>query len=562
MPYYLNTVNEGLSFVSAIGDGYDITLRWNIAYPNDTTNEIAYQIYFSTIEEDVFTDGVKYVSWDGYLTATIPDFIPGQLYHFAVRAVEYNPVIVNPAQLPQINGLATYPTSTLASDITATDLIIPLVSTEGFPPSGIIQIGVEYINYLSNDTTTNELILTNAGLQRGFDGTIATLHDTDGYDGYLYWSPIVSFELGIKEGNSIVFPTQDRFEFPYYPFTLVDGYHQTTQDILTTDLSASDAFNTGFAAFDYAGYYRTDPVELLSGECVGSYIGGQQACADGYGGVGRQLRGLSFQQRDLQRQEYLLSITGEPVCLVRRQQTGITCPCYLASSEYPDDRCPICQGTKFVMGWTQFFNPRRSDGRIMVRFSPTDDDLKMYEAGLESEFTSDVWTMTVPTIKDRDFIVRFDQDDNQEYRYEVLYVNRNRTLTRLEGAQKFRVQRVRKTDVIYQVPVFNNTQYYPITLMTDPASIVGIPSHTHTFQWSENGNGLAQQNSGVSFGHNHIMALDSSGNPFVQEVLGHSHSLSVLGQPVQFPPYTVVSVPTPINTNDQLFSVPSIDKNS
>jgi len=542
MPYYLNTTNEGLAFVGSVGDGYSATLKWHIAYPNNKSNSIAYHIFFATEEENVFTEGVKYISWNGSLTADVPDLVPGQLYHFAVRAVEYSSIIVNPAQLPQVNGLAVYPTTQLAADITATDTIIPLLSTEEFPPHGLIQIGVEYINYLVNDVANNNLLLTNAAIQRGFDGTIASLHDTNGFDGYQYWPTTVSFVLGLQEGNSIVFPTQDRFEFPNYPFTLVDGYHQVSKDILTTDLSASDAFNVGFAPYDYAGWYRTDPVELLSGKCVGSYIGGYQFCADGYGGVGRQLRGLSFQGHNDKRQEWGLSMTGEPVCLIRRQWTGITCPCYQASSEYQDDRCPICFGTKFVMGWTQYFNPRRSDGRIMIRPGPTDDDVKMYESGLESEFSMDIWTLTVPTLKDRDVIVRFDQDDNEEYRYEVLYVNRNRTLFRLEGMQKCKVQRVRKTDVIYQIPVFRNTRYYPTILMTDTSNALGIAPHSHTFQWSENGQGLAHQMSGVAFGHNHQISLGSDGMPFVQPVLGHTHTMNVLNTTIQFPPFVDVPI--------------------
>lgn len=568
MPFFLNTINEGLADASPgsletglVGDGYSIELKWWIAYPNNTSNAIAYHIFYSTNQYQIFNEGVKYVSWDGSLSATLPDFTPGQLYFFGVRAVEYDPIVVNPALLPQVNGLAVYPTTVLVEDITATSLIIPLLSTEEFPSTGIIQVGVEYINYLENDMIGNNLILTNAALQRGFDGTIANLHDTDGFDGYQTWSTTVSFVLGLQELNSIVFPTQCRFEFPNYAYTAVDGYRQTTVDILTTNLSASDAYNTGFAPYDYAGYHRTDPVLLLSGGCVGSYIGGEQGCCDGYDGVGRMIRGLSFQQRNNQRQEMLLSLTGEPVCLIKRQWTGITCPCYLASSEYPDDRCTVCYGTRQVVGWNQFFDPRRADGRIMVRFSPTDDDLKMYEAGLESEFTSDVWTLTVPTLKDRDVIVRFNEDDSEEFRYEVLSVNRNRTLTRLEGAQKFRVQRVRKTDVIYQIPVFRNTQYYPTTLMTDATASVGLPSHAHTFQWSENGYGLAQQTSGVSFGHNHAITLSTADGitPIVQPILGHTHTLSVLGTNIQFPPFVDVPVQQPVNINDQLFTIDPTD---
>ena len=64
-------------------------------------------------------------------------------------------------------------------------------------------------------------------------------------------------------------------------------------------------------------------------------------------------------------------------------QTGITCACYLPSSEYPDDRCPYCHGTKFVIGYEQYYNPRRSDGRILIRVGPTPENLKMYDDEFE-----------------------------------------------------------------------------------------------------------------------------------------------------------------------------------
>ena len=550
-PYYLNTVNEGLAYVGVgfveegeSGDGYFIDLKWNIAYPTDTTNKIAYHIFYSTDQYTVFDEGVKYISWNGCLRARLPNFTPGQLYHFAVRAVEYDPTVVNPAQLPQIaDGIAIYPTSVLTQDITYDATVIPLLCTEDFPPSGILQVGVEFINYLVNDLANNELLLTNAALQRGFDNTTDRFHDTNGYDGYFYWSPIVHFVLGREEINSIVFPTQDRFEFPHYAYTNYDGYRQDhLTDILTTNLEASDRYNVDFAAYDYAGWRRTDPVELLNGTCVGSYIGGQQFFSDGYDGVGRMLRGLNFQQRMDQREEYLLSLTGDPVCLVRRVWSGITCPCVLASSEYPDDRCPICYGCRIQPSYERYYDPRRSDGRIMIRWSPTDDDLKMYEPGLESEFTADIWTLTVPTIKDRDFIVTFDQDDNEEFRYEVLYVNRNKSLLRLQGMQKARVQRVRKTDVIYQVPIFLNTQYFPTKLATGPASMVGIPEHCHTFQWSENGLGHAKQLSGISFGHSHTITIGHDGLPIVHNALSHTHSITI--PDIKYPPHVYVNSPS------------------
>lgn len=523
MVYYISPISTGLDLASSTGDGYTINLQWNKALPSVPSMSVAYHIYYSTDKDKVFDEGVKFISVDGDTQADIFDLMPGQLYHFAVRALEYNPIITD------INGLMTtfnvlkvYPESVLVSDITDTDIVIPLLSTETFPSSGVIKIGVELINYTSNDTVGNNLILTSALTQRGFNSSVASFHNTDGYDGTFTWNPFITYILGREETNTVIFPCQASFQYPTYAFTIPDGYHQVTKDILTTDLSGSDALNQNFAAFDYAGWRRTDPVLLLSGECVGSYFGGQQFCADGYGGVGNMLRGLSFQERNNQNQEVLLSLTGEPVCLVRRVWKGITCNCYLPSSEHPDDRCPSCYGTKFVVGWEQFYNPRRSDGKIMVRFSPADDDVKVYEAGLESELFTDCWTLTVPTVKDRDFIVRFDEDGNEEFRYEILSVNRNRTLTQLEGAQKFKVQRIRKTDPIYRVRVFRDTSFLPSDLNTTIGSTTGIPPHSHTIRINEKTTMLSQINqlTGISSGHNHPVI-----NGEVQEVLGHKHDI-------------------------------------
>lgn len=665
MPYYLNPVHTGLSLVSSAGDGYKIGLRWNRAYPRNKTNKIAYNIYYATTDGYVFLEGPKFVSISQATHADILDLVPGQLYHFAVRAVEYDPNVVDPTQLLDVyDGLKVYPESVLVENMTSTDLIVPLLSTETFPSFGVVQAGVELINYLANDTVNNQLVVAGGALPqnsrlalqsdgyyytagignkgtgtlnnlqvisslapsetwtikcvfvqrdnfgaiiprsakfeafgslsesartpggspfvwdvygtvlsngilsfgiqeistfalgdtfscqvlgatigtsgRGYNDTFATEHLMDGYDGYLHWSPYIRYSLGEEEINSIIFQCQNRFDIRHEQFSLVNGYHQVTKDLLTTDLSASDALNVTFPSYDYAGYHRTDPVELLNGACVGSYIGGSQYCADGYNGVGRMLRGLSFQQQNDQRQEMLLSLTGEPVCLVKRVWTGITCSCYLPSSEYPDDRCPKCYGTKFVIGWDQYFNPRRSDGRIMVRFSPADDDLKPYEGGLESEMIADVWTLTVPTVKDRDFIVRFDEDGNEEFRYEILSVNRNRTLSQLEGAQKFRVQRVRKFDPIYSVPVFRNTQYFPSTIMSGVGSGLGLPDHTHTVQLSETSTTLnINELTGISMGHNHpILKSGTLVNGIVltqatiMPVLGHSHPLIIPTPPI------------------------------
>lgn len=526
MPYYPNPVNEGLKLASSTGDGYTINLKWHTAYPKASTYKLAYHIYMSTDEDTVFSEGVKYISLGTATEADIYDLTPGQLYHFAVRAVEYSELLIDASQLPDVfTGLKIYPTSLLRSDITDTDTTIPLLDVSDFPSKGILKIGVELINYSSKDSLNNNLILSNAATQRGFDKTLAVSHDTDGYDGYETWSPIVSFLLGREEMNTVIYPCQSRFEWNTDHFTTADGYHQVTKDLLTSDLSISDATNEDFPTYDYAGWHRTNPVDLLTGICVGSYIGGEQFCADGYSGVGRVLRGLTLQDQNNQRQEMLLNITGRPALLLQLSRTGITCSCYKPTSEYPDPSCPKCYGTKFVMGYKQYFNPRRSDGRILVRVGPADEDVKMQEAGLESEFTLDMWTLTVPTIKDRDIVILFDMEGNEEFRYEVLSVNRNNTIVGLQGMQKFRAQRIRKYDVAYKIKAFRDTSTLPEKLMTGVGSALpGIVPHTHEIVITNQNPSNFGQLTSINQGHNHPV-IWKDGQLQVVEVLGHTHTI-------------------------------------
>jgi hypothetical protein len=530
----------------------------------------------------------------------------------------------------------------LRQDMTALDTIVPLMSIEGFPSSGIVQVGVELIEYIAVDPVNDNLVVpayssgqpsqfvlqpnsqyylpasTNIGSGslmsmsivgnaipetwraycvsgipdgyarfetigsihgisrdgygnpliwqangpavsngiisfsitdtsphlttndyfifqttgpipgssggRGFNNTPIRSHTIAGFDGYNTWSPIVAMTAYQEDSRwDNIYACQCRFEYPNVSFTILDGYNQVTQDYLSTDLSAADAANVGFPIYDYAGYHRTDPAMLLNGICVGSYIGGQNGCIDQYGNY-NIVRGMSLQDQNNQRQELKLSVDGQPAVLIKREQNGVICSCYLASSEYPDDRCPFCYGTKFVFGYTQYFNPRQSDGRIRVRLSPTVENLKMHEAGLESEFPLDMWTLTVPTIKTRDIIVLFDQDGNEEFRYEVGDVTRNKTILGLQGGQTLKTFRIRKTDPAYQIRIFRDTSDFPSKLNTTLGFAVGLPPHTHEIVINEKVLAVNQinQTTAVTQGHNHPIIAGQ-----VMEVLGHTHTIII-----------------------------------
>jgi hypothetical protein len=523
MVHYANPVMSGLDKVTSLGDGYTINMAWFQAYPDNVANKIAYHLYYSTAKDKVFSEGVKFVVVDGTTSANIIDLTPGQDYWFSMRPLEYNVSFSSYlSNLPIAHdNVRFYPSSILRFDISASSLIIPLLDVDGFSAPGIIKVGVELIQYLAVDTVNKNLIVPSVN-GRGFNFTPVTMHTVSGSDGYNAWSPIISgFVIEEDNGWDNIYACQSRFEYPHFPFTLIDGYHQVVKDVLSTDLSGADAANITFPPYDFSGYHRTDPVQLLNGTCVGSYIGGEMGCIDSNGNF-NIYRGFSLQDQNTQRQDLLLSMTGRPAVLIRRVQTGITCSCYLTSSEYPDDRCPFCYGTKFVFGYEQYFNPRMSDGRIQIRTGPTEENLKMYEAGMESEYPLDVWSLTVPTIKTRDVLVLFDQNDNEEFRYEVAGVTRNNTINGLDGGQHLKTFRIRKFDPAYQIRIFRNTSDFPSKLNTSLGFAVGLPPHSHEIVINEKVLSVSQinQTTAISQGHNHPIV-----NGQVMEVLGHTHTI-------------------------------------
>lgn len=508
-PYY--TPHSGSGIVTAVsrGDGYSVAVEWTQAYPRVETNLIGYNLYYSTIHTDVFTEGVKFVSIDADgLAATIYELTPGDTYYFAVRAFEYDSSIYDLTMLPNSGfpDLKVYPESMLLANMDDTQTTMEISDIEQWPDFGVLQIGYEIIRYSSKDIL-NSLLL---GLTRGYANTNVRLHQTNGYDGYLTHEPFVKFWKGYEEPNNVIATAYNQFQDRNFPFTQADGYRERV-DNLTTDLSGSDANMADFPVLDHAGYRRDDLAALLRGDCLGTYYGGEQFCADGYG-VGQQVRGVPLADEVARREEALLELTGETVVLVKRLWSGINCSCFEPFNEHPQLRCRNCFGTGFVTGYQQFFNPRRSDGRILVRFNPAEDDVILEDHGMESTLISlECTTIVFPAVKDRDFIIRFNEDGTEEFRYEILSVTRNKLLFGTSGGQKFKAVRVRKTDPIYMWKYISSTATLPSTITTSIAFLPGpnntqIP-HTHTVTINESVTSLSQINQTTSWsaGHNHIV---------------------------------------------------------
>jgi hypothetical protein len=535
MPYALNINLVGLKEAVAVNDGYSINLKWFKEYPLTKTNKVGYHIYMEPnlpdspkIPVNIFGHSPKFISISSTLNVDIIDLIPGETYWFAVRGFEYDNSFDFDTLPTVFNNLKVYPESLLRDNINSTDLIIPLIDVSNFPDTGTIKLGAELINYTSKDLINNNLILSSL-LQRGYSGTATTQHNTDGYDGYAYWDANALFwPVILEEQNTVVYSCQCRFDIDHYAANVIDGYKQKTKDFLNTDLNTSDELLQDFTSYDYAGWRRTDPVALLRGDCVGSYFGGEVGCVDGYSGVGMRLRGIGVEEQNLQRIEIQLDLTGEPVVLMKRIWTGIVCSCYTAHTEYPNNRCRKCFGTGQIAGYNQYFNfPRRSDSKIMVRFDPAQEDIKSTDAGYENDITYPCFTLPFPTIRDRDFLVRFDQAGNEDARYEIINVTRGKFLLENTSVQRFNVQRVRKTDPIYQVKVFKDTAMFPQTINTTIASAPPyIAPHSHKIVINEGLISGMQQMSSTDHGHNHVVHYNVSTGQLElgsTEDLGHTH---------------------------------------
>lgn len=538
-PFYIPKNIRGIRVINSIGDGYTMLVNWRRAYPQPQDLSIAYNIYYSTQQGEVSFEPPKFVSTNtSGLYANIIDFIPGDTYHFIVRATQYDPEWYNINHLPtdpsQTDGyLHIYPETLLSNDIDDETIIIPIEDINEFPSYGVIQVGNELIRYTSRDIPNNYLIASD----RGFLGTEPRLHTTDGYDGYETLDSVIRFWRGYEEDNLFIIQEQNKFGNNFDIFTITDGYRvKNNEGILTTDLSANDDERVEFPRYDFSGWHRTDPKLFFNGLCMDTYIGGEHFCADGYNGINRQIRNISFADQADRHQEFLLEQlgTGERVVLLKRLYRGVTCRCFVPNQEHPDPKCGVCLGVGFVGGYEQYHYPRDSSGRILVRFDPSKENIQIEDAGLESHIIySNCWTLSSPTIDDRDVIIRFLPNGvEEEFRYEVLDVTRNKLLFGATGNQHFSLQRIRKTAPPYQFRAIRDTSFIPTNITTTvglvrgPLSNTPIP-HTHVIVINEGITMLSQVNhttkiSTVGPPHSHPIV-----NGEVLEVLGHSHSIII-----------------------------------
>ena len=440
----------GLIRVDDVGNGMGILLEWEEANPSNFNKQIHYNIYYSNTRFGILDSDPKAITTSRSVIVNIP---PGDLQYFAVRATEFalntDIDITNLSQISE--DVFEYPAPvTLLNDLPESQdaYVIEVDDVTGFPMIGELIIGTEVIRYSDVDAINNTFTVDINN--RAIIQSALASHSSG--DEVKLWH-------GVEDGNTII-----RQGTPDWHQTVnqdddaigtvnadADGYRVAATDNLTTDLSSSDAKNIDFPAYDFKGYHRPSIQKTFSGACVGSYVGGEF----------NDSRGFDFQARNLARLDAMLQVTGEKVILLRRFWTGRRCKCISLRREHQRTRCGNCYGTGFAGGYERYVNTRavsetetNTRGYIMVRFHPYVDDLQIQsDQSLIQAAKPTSWTLSVPTLKDRDVVIRFNEDGTEEFRYEVLDVTRNKLVLGNVGKQQFNLIRLDKTDIIYQYSI-------------------------------------------------------------------------------------------------------------
>lgn len=443
-PSWTNLI--GITKIDDLGNGSGIFIGWTTARPADYTNSIRYNIYYSDTRMGVFDNPPKAITAEEYCTIYIDD--PGTVHYFAVRATETDSNF-DISQMPQLGvNLYAYPDATELTEDLAFEsddgYNIPVLDTTGFPDEGELQIGTEVLYYSSVDRVNNIFIVPSDG--RGYESTNINQH-REGASVYLW--------RGVEDRNSVIRQGIATWhnQVPQNVDAIGevnvdgDGYKSVNEDIITTDLEYADDNYSDFSAYDFCGYHRATPEETFNGSCVGSYVGGE------FNGS----RGFNLAERTFARLEVQLQTTGIPAVLLRRKWAGKRCKCFGLRREHARSRCDSCYGTNFEGGYTRYVNTRpisesfiNTEGFIMVRVEPYNNDLQIQQnQGLVQPDELSCWTLSIPTVKDRDIIILYNADFVEEFRYEILSVTRNYLFLQNVGKQSFTMRKLDRTDMVY-----------------------------------------------------------------------------------------------------------------
>ena len=418
--------NLGLNKVTNQGDGSSAVIEWNEFLSRLTKSEVYSLIYINEKRLSIFDEEPSYIAPPGSTSVTVSGLSTGVATAVAVRGMEaFKGVFSTEGMTSNEGGGFIFPSKVQSSEnFIDTSFELVVESTENYPNKGLLIVdGSEVVKYTSK-SDTSFFIAQNEG--RGLNGTSISSHPAGVFVKIFYQCQDKNTNIATVTAS----------------FHRNNGFDRESNLVgnVVTDFTEDD--KRFYQGYDYCGYHQALPNRVLEGiDDCGSYLGGEF----------NKQRGFNIFDRAQSRNEVLLEQVGEPVILLKRKWSGTNCDCVDLRRQHPRDKtCGICFGTGFLGGFDQFSNQRREDRNILVRFKETKHDLELsMNKHLSTVMEPSCWTMPIPTIRDRDIIIRFGFSGEPEYIYEVLNVDRERFVYQHYGRQNLSLKRLDKTDIIY-----------------------------------------------------------------------------------------------------------------
>lgn len=463
-PRWSDQIRPGIQFAEDLGLGSVVKVHWKPATTPTGLSNTYYNIYWNTTLDELF-DAPKAIT--DALSTSITGLHGGDGYYFATRATYYP----ENQQLAQLTSPSPdyyeYPSSRMVSHtdgyFNSDEMILTvLLNTNGYPNSGYLKIGHEVISYTSKTSTTFVIaqrdVFSLGNLETHANGTIVEF-----FRGFEDFNQSFHFAVPTWDAGSTapwLLPDPNDPD-GYASMQDSDGYRAWLVDNLHEDHSGFETDKIDFTAQDeLCGTYKANTstlVNLYTGNKCGTYFGGRE---DGFGG------GVRLTDANLRREEMLLAQTGEPFMLLRAKVTGQQCPRYSIRGEHSTERCSMCYGTKILGGYDRYIYQRQyrpnitnPNGLIAMRVQPYKNDLPLIQyRGLSQTDEVTIWAPSIPTIKKRDILIRYlpvnpGEIPVEEFRYEVLSVERNRILFGDDGKQTISVRKLDKTHPIMTLSI-------------------------------------------------------------------------------------------------------------
>lgn len=479
LPQWVEGTDRGIRKIVDLGIGTSVKLEWYYAKAPPGFSKVYYNVYQSESLFTLYKSAPKGFTSD--LSAIVPSLSPGKSYYFGVRAF-YQSANLDLANFGEISdGFYEYPAEVEINEpdgylTSAQTETLFVSSTEGFPLQGFLKIGSEVIAYNSKTSTSFNITTRDLfSIGRVVDyanGTKVTFFKGVEDDNYQFlrtvptWSGASDVKMPLPDGYNGI-PADGYNGLAYNQDE--DGYRSVLDDIVTEDHSDFEEENKDFSTFPYCGYRAPNYVKLHQQDQCGTYHGGRQMRVIAGVNDGKPVMvggGVNIFEAAQQRNEVILGLTSEPFVLLRRKTTGKKCRRLSIHTEHPHSRCGLCYGTTFDGGYDRIVNDRQirpgeanANGFVPIRISPYDNDLELtQDRGLAQTDMLDGWTIAVPIIKDRDILIRYIFDESaglyvEEFRYEVLKVQRNKLLFGKDGGQKMSLKKLDHQKEVYKFPI-------------------------------------------------------------------------------------------------------------